>query len=305
MSSAEQLQASRAGRRVTYVGLAVNLVLTGVKFAAGYWGRSQAMIADAVHSLSDLFTDAVVLVGLKYGRQGPDETHPFGHARLETMASAVVGLALLGVAVEIAYQAGFSIRHHAGTRPTWLALVAAAVSILSKEALYQYTAAVGKKIKSPAVVANAWHHRSDAWSSVAVLLGVAAAQVDPSWYILDSYAALLVSVFIFKVGVDILWGCAKELTDSAPKPEVLHKIMCCAQSVPGVLEVHDLRVRSSGGVFQMELHVVVDGGLTVAAGHGIAKDVETCLLRDVADVGRVIVHVDPDDGRPAATSAAY
>ena len=294
MNKLDKIEAGKAGRRATLVGLAANIMLTCLKFGAGYIGRSQAMIADGVHSLSDLFTDAVVLVGLKYGRRAPDSSHPFGHARLETLASTVVGLALLGVAVEIGYTAGKNIYNHTGTSPTWPALAAAVVSILTKEALYQYTLKVGKKIKSASVAANAWHHRSDALSSVAVLIGLTAAQLNPKWYIMDSYAALLVSVFIFKVGVDILREGVKELTDSAPRPEVIDTIMLCARSVPGVVEIHDLRVRSSGGQFQMELHVVVNGRLTVAEGHRIAKEVEHCLLNDVDDVERVIVHIDPD-----------
>jgi len=152
---------------------------------------------------------------------------------------------------------------------------------------------VGRRIKSPALVANAWHQRSDALSSVAVLLGVAGAQIKPGWHILDAYAALLVSFFIVKVGLEVLWGSLREMVDTAPGAEVLDRVRSCVRRVPGVLEEHDLKIRSSGGLYQMQVHILVDGDLSVSQGHRIAKEVERCLYSDIEDVGQVIVHVDP------------
>jgi cation diffusion facilitator family transporter len=169
-------------------------------------------------------------------------------------------------------------------------------SILLKEAIYHYTIAMGRKLKSVALVANAWHHRSDAFSSLAVALGIAGAKIRPGWFTLDAFAALVVSLLIIKVGFDILWKAMKELADTAPGPDIQKRIMDCAAVVEGVLGVHDLRARSSGGLFQMELHVVVDGGLTVTQGHRIAKEVENCLIEELENVEEVIVHVDPDTG---------
>jgi cation diffusion facilitator family transporter len=292
-SSQTHADTIRSGYRVTLVGALVNVLLVVFKFMAGWLGNSQAMIADAVHTVSDLFTDVVVLLGLKMGRAPADQNHHFGHARLETMTSAVVGLALMGVAVYIGLTAAFDIYHHTVYQPTWLAVAAAAVSIASKEALYRYTAVVGRRINSAAVLANAWHHRSDALSSVAVLLGVGAAALNPDWHILDAYAAFLVSFFVLKAGLDIVWQALKEFTDAAPRPEVLAKIKDCARGVVGVMEVHDLKARVSGGRYQMELHIGVDGSLQVTEGHRIAKDVEKCLRREVALLEQVIIHVDP------------
>jgi cation diffusion facilitator family transporter len=167
------------------------------------------------------------------------------------------------------------------------------VSIALKEALYHYTIRIGRRIKSSAIVANAWHQRSDALSSVAVLLGVAGARIRPSWHILDSFAALLVSFFIVKVGLEILWNTFREFTDTAPQPETLNKITDCIRTVEGVIDTHDLRVRTSGGLYQMETHIVVDGQLTVSEGHRIAKAVEICLAEEIADLDQIIVHVDP------------
>jgi cation diffusion facilitator family transporter len=294
LTAESRKESAKSGRSVTLVGAIINGLLIILKFAAGVLGQSQALIADAVHSISDLFTDAVVLVGLGMGRKAPDEKHHFGHARIETLASAAVGLALVGTALYLGIKAAWNIHLHTEYHPTRLALIAAAVSIALKEALYHYTVYVGRRIKSRAVMANAWHHRSDSLSSVAVLLGVAGARIKPSWHMLDAYAALIVSFFIVKVAFDILKDTLSEFVDTAPEPEVLERIMQCTREVKGVIETHDLRVRTLGGLHQMETHIVVDGRLTVTEGHLIAKAVEKCLLEEVADLDRVIVHVDPE-----------
>jgi len=286
----------RAARSVTVVGALVNTILILLKFFAGIFGSSQALIADAVHSVSDLFTDVVVLLGIRIGRKPPDERHPFGHARIETLASTIVGIALITTALYLGIKASLNIYHHNEYYPTGLALIAAVVSIALKEAIFHYTVHTGRRIKSQLIIANAWHHRSDALSSVAVLLGVAGTRIKPSWHILDSFAALLVSFFIVKVGLEILRIALREFIDTAPKPEIISKIEQCALTVDGVLDTHDLRVRTSGGFYQMEIHIVVDGQLTVAEGHRIAKAVESCLVKDVDNLDRIIVHVDPAIG---------
>ena len=293
LTPGSKVKSSQAGRSVTLVGAVVNALLIICKFTAGIFGQSQALIADAVHSVSDLFTDVVVLVGLKIGRKEPDEKHHFGHARIETLASAIVGLALLLTALYLGIDAALNIYRHTEYHPTSLALLGAGVSIVLKEALYHYTVHTGRRIKSQLVVANAWHHRSDALSSVAVLLGVAGTFIDPSWHILDSFAALLVSFFIVKIGLDILGNSLREFTDTSPPPEILNKISDCTRGVEGVLDTHDLKVRTAAGLYQMETHIVVDGELTVAEGHRIAKEVETCLASEFEDIDHIIVHVDP------------
>ena len=288
-----KITSARAGRSVTLIGALVNGLLILIKFIAGIFGQSQALIADAVHSVSDLFTDAVVLFGLRIGQKAPDEEHQFGHARIETLASAIVGLALIATALYLGIEASLNIYNHTEYHPTGLALIGAGISIAFKEALYHYTVDTGRRIKSQLVVANAWHHRSDAFSSVAVLLGVAGTLINPSWHILDSFAALLVSFFIIKVGLDIFRNSLREFTDTAPHQVILNKISDCIRSVEGVFDMHDLRVRTSGGLYQMETHIVVDGQLTVTEGHGIAKTVESCLTEEFEDLDRVIIHVDP------------
>ena len=283
-----------AGKTVTIVGVLVNTLLIVLKLVAGIFGSSQALIADAVHSFSDLFTDVVVLIGLKISNKPPDKTHHFGHARIETLASTIVGMALIGTALYIGIDASLTIYHHTEYHPTTLALFGAGVSVVLKEILYHYTIRTGRRIKSQLIVANAWHHRSDALSSVAVFIGVAGTQINPSWHILDSFAALLVSFFVVKVGLEILRDALREFTDTAPKPEIIGKIQQCALSVNGVLDTHDLRVRTSGGLYQMEIHIVVDGQLTVLEGHRIAKTVEGCIAEDVGNFSSITIHVDPE-----------
>jgi cation diffusion facilitator family transporter len=281
------------GSKVTLVGVLVNTLLIFLKLLTGIFGSSQALIADAVHSISDLFTDAVVLIGIRISQKPPDKTHHFGHARIETLSSFVVGMALIGTALYLGVKSSLTIYLHNVYQPTTLALFGAGISILFKEVLYHYTLQAGKRLKSQLIVANAWHHRSDALSSVAVFVGVSGTQINPSWHFLDAFAALLVSFFIVKVGLEILRDALREFTDTAPKPEVLEKIEKCAVSVNGVVGTHDLKVRTSGGQYQMEIHVVVDSQLTVLEGHKIAKAVEGCLVEDVGNFGSITIHVDP------------
>jgi cation diffusion facilitator family transporter len=289
----DKAESEKGARSVTIIGGIVNTLLIGVKFTMGVLGNSQALIADAVHSVSDLFTDLVVLFGIWRGRKPPDETHQFGHGRIETLSTAFVGIALIGTALYIGIQSAQNIYYHKEYHPTVLAIIGAAISIAAKEALYHYTVHTGRRIKSPLIIANAWHHRSDALSSVAVLLGVAGARIKPEWNILDAYAALLVSFLIIKVSMEILSKAFRELSDAAPAPEIIQKIKTCALGVQGVMDAHDLRVRTSAGKIQLEIHIVVNGSQTVIEGHRIAKTVQACLLEDIEGLSSVIIHMDP------------
>jgi len=283
-----------SGLRVTWVGVAVNIILIFFKLWAGFVGRSQALIADGVHSISDLFSDFVVLLGLRWGRKVEDEDHQFGHARIETISSMIIGLVLLLVSAGLIYNGFRAIFSHQVSLPSLFAVYAAVISIVLKEALYWYTLAVGKKLRSPAVIGNAWHHRTDALSSVAVLIGVGATYINPEWHLADAYAALLVTVFIVKVGIDLVWSALKELSDTAPDKGIVARMMLEAREVEGVRQVHDLRARHSGPQIFAELHIVVDPNLTVRAGHDIARAVKYRLLDRFEDVTRVIIHVDPE-----------
>ena len=283
-----------SGIRATWVGVVVNLALVILKLWAGFLSRSQALIADGVHSVSDLFGDFVVILGLKLGRKREDEDHLYGHARIETISGMVVGLLLLLVGLGIGYNAVHSIYHHESSIPSLLAIYAAAISILLKEIMFWYTLVVGRRLRSVAMIGNAWHHRSDALSSVAVLLGVGATYVNPNWHLADSYAALLVTFFVIKIGVSLTWSAFKELADTAPDKELLAGYAETVERIGGVLQVHDMAARYSGAQIFVELHVVVDPELTVREGHNIASEAKRRLLDDFPDVTRVIVHVDPE-----------
>ena len=282
------------GRRVTWLGLWVNLVLIGLKTAVGLWGNSRALLADAAHSASDLVSDILVLVGLKLGRAPADQEHPWGHGRVETLASALVGVSLLAAALAIMWDAANLLCAHGGDRPAGLAIWTAAAGVLIKEALYRYTLAVAKRLESPLLKANAWHHRTDALSSLAVLVGVAGAALSPALWLLDPLAALIVGVMVLKAAGSIIWQSCRELVDTSPASDTIQDIERQAAGITGVMEVHDLMVRSAGGRLLIELHVVVDGSQSVRQGHTIAKEVEHRLLDGANRVARVTVHVDPD-----------
>jgi len=283
-----------SGLTVTQVGIVINVALVVLKVSVGWLGRSQALIADGVHSLSDLLSDLVVLLGLKWGRKEEDESHPFGHARIETVAGMLTGLILVGTGIVLAYRAVTAIYQHSESTPGLALIIAAAISIVLKEGLYWYTIKVGRRIRSLAVIANAWHHRSDAFSSVAVLIGVTGAYLSPSWHMADAYAALVVTFFIAKVGLELMWSAAKEVIDTAPDEAAVTQVRLTAMTVPGVRQTHDIRARLSGSRIFAEIHIVVDPDLTVRAGHQIADNVKERLLTEVAGMARVIVHVDPD-----------
>ncbi len=282
-----------SGIRATWAGTAGNIVLIVFKLWAGFASNSQALIADGVHSISDLFSDFVVLLGLRWGRKGEDEDHPWGHARIETISSMVIGLMLLFIGLGIAWSSVGAIAANKVSKPGQFAIFAAAISIVLKEGLFWYTLVVGKRLKSQALIANAWHHRTDALSSVAVLIGVGAAYYNPDWYLADSLAALVVTVFVMKVGVDLVWSAFKELSDIAPDRDVIAGIITVAGEVEGVHQVHDVRARYSGPQIFVELDIVVDADLSVRHGHDIAVTVKQAIMHASPDITRVKIHVDP------------
>ncbi len=282
-------------RRITLVGAVVNLALAVAKGIGGWLGGSQALLADAVHSLSDLFTDAVTWMGLLWGGRRADEDHHFGHGRIQTMAALVAALVLLSVSAGMCWQAVKGLLGGRSTRPGWMVLALAAASVVAKELLYRFTMRLARKNRSLLLQANAWHHRSDALSSVAVLAGWVMIHIRPRWGWLDGVVALVVAGWVIKVGASLLWAAVGELCDRAPDPQVISRISACIDGVDGVMGSHDVKVRTVGGRLQMHAHVVVDGNLSVRDGHRIADEVRACLKRDIEGIDEVTVHVDPHD----------
>ncbi len=289
---------SSAASRVTLAGSAVNLVLCTFKFAAGILGNSAAMMADAVHSLSDFATDVVVLATMRITRRPVDFDHDWGHGKFETLASMIIGIALLLVGAGIAWN-GFSAIHRVmhGQKippPGILALIAAAVSIVTKEALYRWTAAVARRIQSPAVMANAWHHRSDAFSSIGTLAGIGGAiLLGRSWTVLDPLAGIAVSFFIIRVALEISYESLREMLEVSLSPADKERLLETAARVPGVQDPHRLRTRRIGAAVAAELHIRVQPDLTVREGHHIATQVEHEIREVFGPNTFVSVHVEP------------
>jgi len=282
-------------RKVTWVGLLINITLTGIKFAAGYFGRSQALIADAIHSLTDTTTDVAVIAGSHFWSRPPDESHPYGHRRLETLVTVFIGLMLAAAGIGIGWDAISTLHEKDSSPPGWIAMLAAMISILTKEILYRWTVLAGKRVKSPALAANAWHHRSDAISSLPVLVAVGGALIFPSWSFLDHVGAVVVSIFIMHAALKIIWPGISELVDAGAPQDIQRKITNIACNNPGVQEVHKLRTRYISTSIQVDLHIVVDGSISVRQGHAIADAVENQILDSIPNVLGVTIHVDPPD----------
>ncbi len=291
----EQKNNGVAVRHATWVGLVLNLILSGVKLAAGYFGNSRALIADAVHSLSDMVTDIAVILGSFVWNTPPDQLHPYGHRRIETIISIGIGLVICAVGVLLAYESVFAIIKGEFSRPEWIVAVAAAVSIGVKEFLFRYTLRKAKRARSPALVANAWHHRSDAFSSVPVLLAVLFSILFPQLVFLDSLGAALVSVFIFKSGIDIALPGTKQIIDTGADEACSERLKQIVLSVPGVISIHGFRTRYVGDDLYVDLHIVVNAHLTLIEAHAVAEEAEKSLLASGEHVADALVHVDPYD----------
>jgi len=287
------LSAAREVRRVTLWGLGVNVALSAVKAVLGVSSESQSLVADAVHSLSDCVTDAAVLVGAAYWTAPADEQHPHGHGRIETLVTALIGAILAAVGVGLAYQAVESMARGGIPAPGWSALGGACLSIVVKEMLYRWTVRVGRRVRSSALMANAWHHRSDALSSVPVAVAVLAARIWPEWGFLDRVATVVVAVLILYAAWRIVWPALGQLIDAGATEEHRRAIVEVALSTEGVRSIHALRTRHIGPGLQIDLHVLVDPELTVRQGHNIAGAVKRRLLEQGPEVVDVLVHVEP------------
>lgn len=284
--------------RVTLVGSVVNLLLLVFKFVAGILGHSAAMLADAVHSLSDFVTDIIVIVFVRISSKPEDEGHDYGHGKYETLATAIIGLVLLFVGFGILWNGATSIwdfwQGGELKEPGMLALWAALVSIVFKELLYQYTVLKGRRLNSQAVVANAWHHRSDALSSIGTAVGIGGAiLLGERWLILDPLAAVVVSLFIMKVAIQLLVPCVEELLEKSLPAEVEEKIRQEILSFPGVTSPHHLRTRRIGSSYAIEVHIRMDGQITLEEAHHTATAIENRLKSEFGSRTYINIHVEP------------
>ena len=284
--------------KVTILGSIVNFILLVFKFIAGIVGHSAAMVADAVHSLSDFVTDIVVIVFVRISGKPQDESHDYGHGKYETLATAIIGVVLLGVGIGILVNSVTGIVDAFNGKvleaPSILALVAAVVSIILKEALYQYTVFKGKHLGSKAVIANAWHHRSDAFSSIGTLVGIAGAIfLGERWRVLDPIAAFIVSVFIIKVAVELVKPCIDELLEKSLSKEVEEKILSIVTTFPEVDQPHHLRTRRIGNNIAIEIHIRMDGTMSLKDAHDVTKKIEAALKSEFGNETHIGIHMEP------------
>jgi cation diffusion facilitator family transporter len=278
---------------VGWVGLLCNLALAAAKATAGILGHSQAVLADALHSLTDSVTDIAVILGVRYWTAPADEDHPHGHGRIETLITVVIGLAVGGVAIGMSTQAIRGLRHGPEVAPTGIALGVALLSIGVKEVLYRWTAKVGREVRSPALVANAWHHRSDAISSIPAAIAVAVALIDPEWAVVDRVGAVVVCLLILQAAWRILRPAIDQLIDAGAPISDRRRIEQLALQVDGVESAHAVRTRYVGSDLAVDLHVEVDGGLSVGEGHAIALAVKRKLIDEGPNVTDALVQIEP------------
>lgn len=294
------MERNRQIYKVTLVGGAVNVILLVFKFVAGIMGHSAAMVADAIHSLSDFVTDVIVLVFVHISSKPKDKSHDYGHGKYETLAMTIIGMALLTVAVGIVYGGVLKINTwlHGQELPApgMLALWAALLSVVLKEAVYHYSMVYARKLNSQAIEANAWHHRSDALSSVGTAIGIGGAIfLGQRWTVLDPIASVIVGLFIIKVAFFLLRDGIGDLMEHSLPDDVEEEILRLAASVEGVAEPHDLRTRRIGNHYAIELHILMDGNITLCEAHDKASEVEDLLRSHYGEDTHIAVHVEPKE----------
>lgn len=282
----------KQAQRITLIGAMANILLGLIKLWGGIVFNSHALLADGVHSFSDLLTDSMVLVAAKFGSQDADDSHPYGHQRFETAATLLLALLLVLAGIGIAWDA-FSELTVPYSSPSYMALAIALFSTLTNEALFRYTLKVGNRIQSSLILANAWHHRSDAASSAVVLIGLIGGLLGYAYC--DALAALIVGGLIVKMGLTYGWNSVKELVDTAVDSTTLATIETIIKGIDGVKKAHQLRSRSMGGDILIDVHVLVDPFISVSEGHFIAQQVQHQLVHSLKRVNDVMVHIDPED----------
>lgn len=286
--------------RVTIGGAIGNLLLAAFKLAAGLLGQSAAMMADAIHSISDLISDVIVLVMVKVSSKAADKGHDYGHGKYETLATVIVAIMLLVVGAELMVSGlqKINVVMDGGELavPGIIALVAALVSILVKELLYQWTARVGKRVNSPAMISNAWHHRTDALSSIGSALGIGGAMLlGGQWAVLDPLVCCAISIFIIVISVKMIMPALHELTEGSLSEEVENDVVSLITSVEGIDNVHDLKTRRNGPTIIISAHIVVDPKMTVSEAHHITVLAENAVRSKYGKETLISIHIEPDE----------
>ena len=300
----QNLKTIRTVQFVTVVGMILNIVLVLAKAAGGWFFHSQTLLADAVHSLSDLVTDLAVIFGVKYWSAPPDSSHPYGHGRIETLVSAFIGVALAAVAVGLAWDAVATLRTGTEHGPAGFAFLIAVFSVISKEWIFRWTRAKARSVHSSAMEANAWHHRSDAISSIPAAIAIAVAFFFPKLHFVDSIGAILVSFFILHAAWKIILPTLQELSEAGVSREDQAKIYRMTAALPGIIGAHALRTRNAGGAIWADIHVIVDPDMTVREGHDLSHKVRDILVNSDLNIVDVVVHLEPPTSSRTKAAAA-
>jgi cation diffusion facilitator family transporter len=292
MENNKQAIAAKQIKSITYLGMGVNIALSVMKVAIGLLAASLALVADGIHSLSDVATDVAVLLGLRLGSREPDQSHPYGHGRAETFSAGLIALILIVVGGAMIYYATLAIARDETTTPRLAVLIAAVISIAAKEWLYRITQKAAIESHSPALYANAWHHRSDALSSVAVLIGFISLEFGFGHG--DQVAAIAVGMMIIWVGVKVIGDALRELTEAAVDPDTIEHIKEIINSDSSIGSWHKLRTRMVGREVFLDLHILVDPDLKITAAHEIAESLEKTLDEQITRPINITVHIEPD-----------
>jgi cation diffusion facilitator family transporter len=290
----------REGLGITAAGSAVNLVLVALKLVVGMAGGSRALVADGIHSMADLVTDAIVFAGLLVGNKPEDEDHHYGHGKVEQLAEMALGMILIGAGVFIAADAARALLLFEGKSPSLMVLPVAAASVLLKEILYHLTIRVARKTGRPSLVANAWHHRSDALSSIGVLAGAGLAVMNPKLAVADALVGFAVAIIVVRMGWKVTWAAGMRIIDTAPSGDYMSRMEQMILDVPGTRSVRNLKMRYVGRLIAVEVHLGLDPEITVRAGHDIAVEVKKEVMSKDKRIFDVLVHVEPEE-RPAAS----
>lgn len=281
--------------KVTVWGALINIFLAGLKISVGLFGRSLALVADGLHSLSDLISDIVVILGVVFGRKAPDMDHQFGHKKFENLAEFILGIILIMASVKIGYDA---ITHFFSeqefTQPAFITIFAASISVLLKETIFHITKKTATETDSDSLLANAWHHRSDALTSLAVLIGLAVGHFFPNITFIDGVLSILISMIIIKIGIQIIINSGKKLSDISPGTEFYKEIKKHIGNHNEVKDVHALKMRYIGNEICIEVHIEVNPQLTVQEGHAIATEIKEGLLENYDKICEVMIHIEPE-----------
>lgn len=283
----------RLVRRTAAISLAVNIFLSIFKFVCGMLGKSQVIMADAAHTLSDAVTDVAVITGSLFWSKLPDRKHPYGHRRIETLVTIIIAVSLTFVGLGMAYNGLLTLLKGAVQKTGWIAFLAAVISLCSKEILFRWSFSIGKKTGSKALIANAYHQRSDAFSSIPAAVAVAASAIDPRLWFLDDIGAIIIAFFIVSIAWKLGWPALSELIDTGAPQNELDHIKTLAMEVDGVKEAHAIRTRYVGSGIQTDLHILVDPEITVRKSHMISDEVKQRLISSGSDIIDAVIHVEP------------